>query len=333
MMVFRRVTALVFVSFFTVPALGATRDPLSVTEAHRRDAVAHYLKAKVHASESEFEEAIKELKKAIELDPEDGNLRREFAELLRDLAIYPEAQVQARKAIELGPGNPGAHRILGQILLANVKERKDVEAAAAELKIANEAMPYDPVGALSYGQALLRLGKADEAATALEKVLDKGRGSAIAPVYGEALGKSRRLKDAEELFEAILPLDPENRAAAVGLLQVYELSRQFDKAIPIVEAFLKAQPGNVNLRIEYGSTLLRARRYTDATKVFQEVLKADPGNRDALRQYGTLLSETRETDKADEVFRRLQELEPEDADDTFRRALNFFDARRLSELE
>ncbi|HEV8268097.1 MAG TPA: tetratricopeptide repeat protein, partial [Thermoanaerobaculia bacterium] len=184
-----------------------------------------------------------------------------------------------------------------------------------------------------YGQALLRLGKADEAANVLEKVLDKGRGSAIALVYGEALEKSGRLKDAEELFESVLRQDSENRAAAVGLLKVYERSRQFDKAIPIVEAFLKAQPGNVSLRIEYGSTLLRARRYTDATKVFQDVLKADPGNRDALRQYGTLLSETRETDKADEVFRRLQELEPEDADVPFRRALNFIDARRLPEAE
>jgi tetratricopeptide (TPR) repeat protein len=150
-------------------------------------------------------------------------------------------------------------------------------------------------------------------------------------LYGEALERSGRFTDAEDAFQAILRVDPENRAASLGLLRVYERSRRWDKAIPLVQTYLKAQPSNLGLKVQYGSLLLRARRFADAKRTLEEVLAADPGNREAIRLYAALLSETRETDKADEVLRKLERLDPDDADVTFRRAVNFLEARRLDD--
>jgi tetratricopeptide (TPR) repeat protein len=340
-MSFRRLLPLIPLLLLTLPGSAGTPSQapdqsapvLSDAEVRRRDAAAWYLKGRLQAQESEFEDAIKDMRKAVELDPDDGSLHAEFADLLRDLSVPAEAEKEARKAAQLSPDDPWAQRILGQILLAGAKDRAGVEEAAVALKKANDLRPGDPSGAMAYAQALLRLDRPAEAVTVLERVLDRGRGPSVPLLYGEALEKSGRFGDAEDVFQSILRIDPDNRAASLGLLRVYERGRQWDKAIPLVQHYLKAQPANLGLKVQYASLLLRARRFSEARKTLDQVLAADPGNREALRLYAGLLSETREVDKADELLRKLAALDPDDPDVPFRRAVNFVEARRLDEAE
>jgi len=308
-------------------------EALGPAESARRDAVERYLRARLFAADGEFQEALKEFRRAVELDPADGHLRKEYAEALRDFGILPEAEQQARKAVELVPASAPAHRVLGQILLSKARDREGIEAALPELKRANELQPAEPSGALALGQAYLRLERHEEAAAVLSRVQERGRGPILPLLYGEALEKSGKPEEAEEVYRGVLRQDEENAAASFGLLRVYQATREFDKALPILADLGKRQPGNLGLKAQYGFALLRARRLDEAEKAFQEVLKADPDNRDALRHYSSLLSERLETERADELLKRLQGLEPDDADVAFRRALNFLEARRLDEAE
>jgi tetratricopeptide (TPR) repeat protein len=311
----------------------ARSEALGPAESARRDAVERFLRARLFAADGEFQEALKEFRRAVELDPEDGHLRREYAEALRDFGILPEAEEQARKAVGLVPESASAHRVLGQILLSKARDKDGIEAAVPELKKANDLQPAEPSGAVALGQAYLRLDRPREAATVLGRVQDGARGPMIPLLYGEALEKSERAEEAEAVYLGVLRLDEENTAATFGLLRVYQVTRKFDKALPILAELVKRQPGNLALKSQYGFALLRARRLEEAETAFQEVLKADPDNRDALRHYSTLLSERLETERADELLKRLQGLEPDDADVAFRRALNFLEARRLEEAE
>ncbi len=307
---------------------------LTKSEGARRDSVEHYLRGKMLAGDGEYTEALKELKKAVDLDPDDGHLRREYAEALRDVQILPEAETQARKAVALIPGNAAAHRALGQILLAAGKDDKAVlEEATSELKKANDAMPLDPVGTAALAQALLRLDRPAEAVTVLERILEKGRGSSIPLLYGEALERSGRFGEAEEVYQFLLRQDPDNPAVSYALLRVYEKSRQIDKAASLVDSFLQRHPDNVGLKTQYGLLLVRARRFSDAEKVLSEVLEADPQNRDALRHSAALLAETNRPDEAGEVLKKLQALDPDDPDVPFRRAIFLLEARKIDEAE
>lgn len=307
--------------------------PLTAAEVARRDATEHFISARLLAADGEFTEALKEFRLAIELDPSDGHLRREYAETLFDVQILPEAEREARKAVELLPGSPAAKRTLGQVLLASAKDKKGLEAAAAELRAAVEGLPGEPTGAVAYAQALLRLDRPKEAAQALEKVLDRGRGFAIPLLYAEALEKSDQLDAAEEVYRSVLRQDPDSPPASLGLLRVYERSRQWEKAAPLVQELVERQPRNLALRTQYGLLLFRARRYEDALSVLRDVLSADPGNRDALRAYATVLSDRQETDHADEALKKLQQVDPDDPEIALRRGLNFVEARRLDEAE
>ena len=322
----------------TVPSALAAPPPeagkaLSPVESARRDSMEHYLRAKLMVTDGEVTEALKEFRKAVEIDPNDGHLRREYAEALRDVQILPEAEEQARKAVALIPENAAAHRTLGQILLATSKDKKGVEEAAAELKRSTEALPGDPAGAMAYAQALLRLDRAQEAVPVLERVLEKGRGPAMTLLYGEALERSGRYGEAEDVLRFLLRQDPDSPAAYFSLLRLYEKSRQVDKATDLVQSFLRKHPGNVGLRTEYGQLLVRSRRFPDAEKVLGEVLKADPENREALRSYATVLIETKRPEKADEILAKLQQLDPDDPDVPFRRALFLLEARKIAEAE
>ena len=311
----------------------ARSEALSPAESARRDAVERFLRARLFASEGEFQEALKEFRRAVELDPADGHLRREYAEALRDFGILPEAEQQARKAVELAPESAAAHRVLGQILLSKVRDRDGVEAAIPSLKRANELQPGEPTGALALGQAYLRLDKPAEAAAVLSRVQDRARGPLLPLLYGEALEKSGKPEEAEEVYLGVIRQDEENAAASLGLLRVYQATRQLDKALPILAELVKRQPGNLGLKAQYGLALLRSRRLDEAEKAFRAVLDADPDHREALRHYASLLSERLETDRAEELLKKLQSLEPDDADVAFRRALNFLEARRLDEAE
>jgi tetratricopeptide (TPR) repeat protein len=231
------------------------------------------------------------------------------------------------------PSSAGAHRLLGQVLLATAKDKTRAEEAAAELKKSAELGPPDPQGAVALAQAYLRLEKPKEAVAALEAVVERAHGASFLLLYGEALERDGQTAKAEEIYKTLLKQDPENRAASVGLMRVYDRSRQFDKEASLLESFVKGQPGNLAARTQYATVLLRARRFPESRKAFEQVLAADPGNREALRMYAALLSETRETDRADEILRKLQALEPDDPEISYRRAMNFLEARRLTEAE
>ncbi len=333
---FRPTVAALALAILAPPATAAPparSETLSPDESARRDAVERFLRARLFAAEGEFQEALKEFRRAVELDPADGHLRREYAEALRDFGILPEAEQQARKAVELVPGSAAAHRVLGQILLAAARDRDGIEGAIAPLKKANDLQPMEPAGALALGQAYLRLERYEDAAAVLSRVQQNVRGPLLPLLYGEALEKSGRPEEAEEPYLGILRMDPQNAAASFGLLRVYQATRKFDKTLPILADLVKRQPGNLGLRAQYGLSLLRARRLSEAEGEFQEVLKVDPDHRDALRHYAALLSERLETARAEELLKKLQGLEPDDADVAFRRALNFLEARRLDEAE
>ena len=270
----------------------------------------------------------------MELDPEDGHLRREYAEALRDFGILPEAEQQARKAVELVPESAAAHRVLGQILLSKARDKEGIEAALPSLKRACDLQPAEPSGALALGQAYLRLDRPQEAAAVLARVQDRPRGPILPLLYGEALEKSGKPEEAEEVYLGVLRQDEENRAATLGLLRVYQMTRRFDKALPILAELVESQPGQP--RAARRSTGSPSFGPAASTRRRRSSWRSSRRTRTTGTPSGTTPpsspSGSRRT-RADELLKKLQGLEPDDADVAFRRALNFLEARRLDEAE
>lgn len=155
-------------------------------------------------------------------------LRREFAD---------QAQKFARKALELKPGLPLAHQLLGEVALA----KADLPLAVKELE-AEEAI--NPLNGMMYdrlGDAYVRNGQYEEARTALNKaVLLEPNATGPYILLGSALIKLGDPVEALHYLQRAAKMDPGNYVTHNTMGQAYralgqmaEANREYKLAVEI----------------------------------------------------------------------------------------------------
>lgn len=144
-------------------------------------------------------------------------LRREF---------IPVAQQFARKALELSPQLPLAHRLLGETELTD----NHLEEAAAEFQKELQLNPLEPVTYGRLGDVYIRQGKFEQARASLQEsvLLDP---SATGPfiLLGKVLLKEQDAAGASGYLEHARDMDPQNYMTHSLLGQAYrQMGRQED---------------------------------------------------------------------------------------------------------
>lgn len=120
-----------------------------------------YQKGAVRESRTFFEEAVK-------YTPRNPIARIELAQALADLQDFEGALAQYRKAVELNPAYAPTRSRLGVLLIQSGKKKE----ALAQFREAVRLMPYEEIIQFNYGSALLSVGQKDEAAAHFRTVLD-----------------------------------------------------------------------------------------------------------------------------------------------------------------
>ena len=226
-MSFRRLLPLLAVLVFALAASAQTPAPaksvLTPAEVRRRDAVAWYLKGRLHLQENEYEEAVKAIRKAIELDPDDGSLHG------RVRRASP-GTLDLRRGRE---GSPEGGPALAGRSVGTADSRRRPSSSTRRIEPGSRR-PQPRSGRRTTSSRASRPGRRltrrrssgsvsrRKRSRCSRRVLDRGRGPSVPLLYGEALEKSGRFGDAEDVFLSVLRIDPENRAASLGLLRVYE---------------------------------------------------------------------------------------------------------------
>src|SRR5439155_1434403 len=149
------------------PIQAPRAESLTADEQKKRDAVEHYMRARLHAGESEFEEALKEFRKAVELEPNDGSLRREYADMLRGLPVLDQAEELYRTVASQDPDNRGALVALLRVYERQRKYDKAVPIVEGFVK----GQPQNLSLKAEYGALLVRARRFDDASRVLQEVL------------------------------------------------------------------------------------------------------------------------------------------------------------------
>jgi predicted O-linked N-acetylglucosamine transferase (SPINDLY family) len=140
----------------------------------------------------------------------------------------------------------------------------------AEFEAALAARPQDFGAWLGLGQALRRLGRADDAAAALARAL---------------------------------ALDPSNTDAIGALIDV-EISRgDLAGAVVRLEAALRERPDWADALYNYGTVLMRLQRLGEAEAAFRRLITLDPGRIEAHRLLGGVLQRAARVDEMLEAYR------------------------------
>ncbi|HEY6929172.1 MAG TPA: tetratricopeptide repeat protein [Thermoanaerobaculia bacterium] len=285
-----------------------------------REARKNFLKARSAVSDGRFREALELYRHVIEALPDDAVVRYEYAQLLRDLNVPDEATRQAREAVRLDPSLPEAHRLLGNLELAAAeKDPARLDRAVAELRKAHELVPYDASATASLARALLTHGQAAEAAKLLDDVPESRTQPALMRLAAEARARSGRTRDAEELYSALREADPNDREVTAALIDLYEEEDRLDEALQLLHEMETKDPENAAVSERITIDLARAGRFDEAEKRARELAAGRPENRAVRRLLAQVLFEKGDAKSAEKILRDLVTSDPED--EQTRRAL------------
>jgi tetratricopeptide (TPR) repeat protein len=218
-----------------------------------------------HLRHGEYEQAARELKKALALDPQSGAAHMLLGQAYleqRSISLIAEAKAELQQALDIDPGLVWARFYLAKVYIdlgrldraeeeleQGLKERPNVAhflsllgevnrklgKPEAAIELNRKALQADPSLTPAYyyiGLAFMDLKKQDEAIAALENAL---KSPYVAPEMYLTLGSlyagKKRYQEGEDLCKKAVALDPSRSEGHVNLAQLYNLRGASDQAL------------------------------------------------------------------------------------------------------
>ncbi len=91
-------------------------------------------------------------------------------------------------------------------------------------------------------------------------------------------------------FNEAMLVNPENKIAIFGLIQMGHALERVDELVPNLERVLEAAPGMDDVRFALAACLVRMERTEDAAHQLETVLGNDPNNEVALELYSQVMA-------------------------------------------
>ena len=274
-------------------------------------AYAQYLHGMLAAQNGNAEEGLRYLDRASEIEEIEG-LHSARAKILLRLGRPDEAVVSLRKAVESNPGDQNL-RLTYARLLVDVKE---YESARVEFEKLHKATPNDPELLYTLGLLSLESQRLDDAEKYMMMLvrLDEREGEAQYYLgrinenrkqYEEAIEWYRQVHVGEYSFDARLRI-----ADLLGNLG------RTDEGLEHLDEMLKGSQSDgslVRIYIAKGELLRGARRYQQAMDIYNTALEIIPGNSDLLYARALVAEKLGRIDLLEADIRTILKTEPDNA--------------------
>lgn len=199
----------------------------------------HAQRGKLWLERGRADKAEEELRQALALDPDDGELMADLARCLLQLERNDEALVLARDAVGAEPEWAYPRLILAAALLESGKPKPGEQ-------VAREAIELDPE--LPAAHSML----------------------------AGALGMQKRWKESLAAAEGALALDPEDEVALNARSHALTQLGRREQAAEGLEASLRRDPENPRTHMHLGWNALHGGEHEEAIVHFREALRLDP---------------------------------------------------------
>jgi tetratricopeptide (TPR) repeat protein len=284
----------------------------------------------------EWEDAVKNYRKALEYDPASSYLKTQLSYALYHADDLSGALSLAEDAVKADPNYVPALELIGNIYN---KQKRTADAIDIFKKIRVIDPENDEVS-VSLGRLYYNNDMNDEAAAAFEDAIKKDPDNYTAFDYLGSLYIDKKdydraevyLKKALEIrpgldsvyfklgiineireqlnvaadnYENALSLNPHNSQARERLAQVYVKQKSLGKAIEEFLSLSRNQPDNLDLHVRIGILYFESKEYDRALEEFRLVLKARPDNI-SVRYYLALVLE--EMNNFDEAVPELKKI-------------------------
>ncbi len=324
--------------FVNIPPDGIEKIDVPATDFYKQFDVAFALSDK-----HQYQAAIPEWKKALEMDPDDAKAHINLGTALAETGQADAALVHFQRAIDLNPVYASAYSAMASLLVRTGKpgdavpyyeksvqlkpdDAKLLDSLGAALAYAGrpgeaiveyrKALQIDPTYASSYahlGVALAKSGQADEAIPLLDKALELNpKDEAAESNLGGALAEKGRLDDAIAHCQKALALDANDAQAHTNLAIALSNAGKPEEALTHFEKAVLLVPDNASFQSNLGAALAQRGRIAEAIPHFRNALDAHPEDLQAMVNLAIALISTGRADEAIPHLEKAAQLAPGD---------------------
>ncbi|MBD0326141.1 MAG: tetratricopeptide repeat protein, partial [Pyrinomonadaceae bacterium] len=242
-----------------------------------RLAAAHWGLAQAYEGLQRYAEAVQEIQRTIDLDPNhlDSRVRLGNYYMVGRQPNIAEAERLAKEVLAKDPNFIEGHILMATVLYA--QDKAHPERALASLNRAIEIDPKRVESYLSLARFYTTINDAKKAEETLRRAVEVNPASALAHAeYGRFLVAQNRAGEAESEFKKAVEVEPTSRDARMALGSFYIVSKQLDKAEEVYKALAemeKDKPDGRALLADFYSTINRP---DDAIRVYQEIVAQSP---------------------------------------------------------
>jgi Flp pilus assembly protein TadD len=217
---------------------------------------------------------------------------------------------ELKRAVEMEPAYGPAQAELGRALLL----AGDAPGAEAALRKGVRSLDTDPEAHSALGVALLATGKAEEALTELTKARDLDPGSAARRGnLGTVLFMRGKVAEAIKEYEVQVRLSPDDARAHSDLGTALLAQSDFTRAVPELRRAIALDPKRATFRSNLGYALQLSGKVADAITEYREAIKLDAKLSSAWINLATALSRDPKTrGEARRALETAQKLDPSD---------------------
>jgi len=260
------------------------------------------------ADQGKLAEAIAEYRAAVQIRPDDAELRDNLGIALAKQGRIEEAVAEYTAALRIDPNCAEAHNSMGLALAAQGR----LAEAIAEYQAASRIDPDLAEPHSNLGTAFAQQGNVDEAAAEYAQALQ------INPYYAEAhfnlanlLVGQGRIPEAEMEYKAALRINPDYAEAHNNLGNLLSSQGQLEDAIAEYRASLRVKPDNAEAHCNLGVALANAGAMAEAIPEYLAALRIRPDFVEARYNLGNALANQGRMTEALEQYQEASRLKPD----------------------
>ncbi len=293
-------------------AEGAFREALRVTPDPTEDAGTHMHLGTVLVEEQRVEEAVTELRLAVEASKTGGQAGNAMAEYQLGHALVvagkdEDAELPLEQALKLNPELAGGPLELAMVLQRLGRQEESIPLFEKAVK----AEPGNAVALTNLGLALTQTGRAKEAVTYFERALTETPSD---PVVHEDLGVARLQQSEFDAaigeFEKARAVAPEDPQVHYDLGLAYKLKDRMDDAIRELTEAERLDSALPDPPYTLGILLMQLGRLPEAVDQLRVALTLRPENGDGWAILGSVLKQSSRRPEAIEALRKAIQLLP-----------------------
>jgi superkiller protein 3 len=287
----------------------------------------------VDLGDGDVQEAKRLFERAISLDPKNAAAYFNLGLLLRNSGDPKGALLALQKAIGLNPDSVEPRRQLVSLLITQERWDEILEQCREILK----RNPNDWNTRYSFGQTLIRKGSAEEGKKELEKSQEirqsQQKHDELERLLGRGLSNLAKgaVEEAIKNFHSVLEVDPDSAQGHMYLGVALATTRDTERGTAELNKAIELDPSNARAHHNLGTVLLQAGQVDAAYREFEKALGLDPYFPETHNNLGLILSKNKQMEKAVERFRTASELNPQYVEALFNLGLALRSMNRIAD--